>query len=187
MQEIIFVSHCLLNTAAKVEMFDDEAMAAEERLRRRFLAAALERGIQLVQLPCPEFTLYGAARWGHTSDQFDNPFFRAHCRTILEPVLLQLQEYLAHGEKFRVLGVVGVDGSPSCGVRYTCRGRWGGNLGGRGDLDSVIASAEQAEGMGVLMQELADRLRSLGCDVPMEGLYAPEAERVMAMLAQSMS
>lgn len=83
MQKIIFTAHCLLNTAAKVVLYEKEDMAAEETLRRRFLSKAVNCGIQLVQLPCPEFTLYGACRWGHVSNQFDNPFFRNHCRELL--------------------------------------------------------------------------------------------------------
>lgn len=55
---------------------------------------AVEQGIQLVQLPCPEFTLYGPKRWGHTREQFDNPFFREHCRKILSPVLTQMKAYM---------------------------------------------------------------------------------------------
>ena len=58
------VSHCILNTAAKVVLYDEAEIKAEEALRRRFVGRALELGVQLVQLPCPEFTLYGAQRWG---------------------------------------------------------------------------------------------------------------------------
>ena len=38
MQKIIFAAHCLLNTAAKVVLYEKEDMAAEETLRRRFLS-----------------------------------------------------------------------------------------------------------------------------------------------------
>ena len=34
MQDIIFVSHCVLNTASKVVMYNEAEMAAEEELRR---------------------------------------------------------------------------------------------------------------------------------------------------------
>ena len=79
MKKIIFVSHCILNTASKVVLYNEKEIAEEENLRLKFVSKALEKGIQLVQLPCPEFTLYGSKRWGHVSDQFDNPFFRNHC------------------------------------------------------------------------------------------------------------
>ncbi|MBQ6126724.1 MAG: hypothetical protein IJI77_06875 [Erysipelotrichaceae bacterium] len=92
MKKIVFVSHCILNTASKVVLYNREDIDAEEKLRLQFLQKALDKGVQIVQLPCPEFTLYGAKRWGHVSDQFDNPFFRKHCRKILEPVIDQLKE-----------------------------------------------------------------------------------------------
>ena len=76
MQKILFVSHCILNTAAKVVRYGDTGKKEEES-RLEFVVKTVEQGIQLVQLPCPEFTLYGPGRWGHTKEQFDNPFFRA--------------------------------------------------------------------------------------------------------------
>ena len=66
----------------------------EEKSRQEFVMKAVEQGIQLVQLPCPEFTLYGPKRWVHTREQFDNPFFREHCRKILSPVLTQMKAYM---------------------------------------------------------------------------------------------
>ena len=47
-QKIIFAAHCLLNTAAKVVLYEKEDMAAEETLRRRFLSKAVNCGIQPV-------------------------------------------------------------------------------------------------------------------------------------------
>ena len=148
MQNILVVSHCVLNISAKVVLYEKEAMAAEEALRRKFLQSALQKGVQLLQLPCPEFTLYGACRWGHVSTQFDNPFFRQHCERQLDPVILQLKEYLAHAERFHVIGVLGIDGSPSCGVDYTCTGAWGGSFGGREDLDETLKSVRFGAGQG---------------------------------------
>ncbi len=182
MQNIIFVSHCVLNTASKVVMFDEEGMVKEESLRRSFLTKALEMGVQIIQLPCPEFTLYGANRWGHTKNQFDNPFFIEHCRKILEPVVTQLKEYIKNTEKFNVLGVVGIDGSPSCGVEYTCLGDWGGNLSGRDDLKDKINSAALVKGSGVFMEVLFQILKEEGIRVDITGLYAEEPDRVMRLL-----
>jgi len=183
-QKILFVAHCILNTASKVVMFNAEEMASEEALRRRFVRGALDAGIQLVQLPCPEFTLYGARRWGHTADQFDNPFFRQHCEKLLEPVLQEAAEYLQNPDRFEVLGFLGVDGSPSCGVKYTCKGSWGGNLGDRDDLDQVIGAAELSEGHGVLFDTVVSMLHERGMSLPLEGLFAPEPERAMEMIGQ---
>lgn len=184
MQKILFVAHCVLNTAAKVVMFSDEEMAAEEALRCRFLQKAVEGGIQLVQLPCPELTLYGAKRWGHVSDQFDNPFFRKHCRALLIPFMDQLTEYLAHGERFEILGVLGIDGSPSCGVDYTCYGNWFGNFSDRPDLDDILASSHMGKGAGVFMQVLNSLLSEYGMQdsVSLHGLFAGEPEKCLDLI-----
>lgn len=85
-RKILVVSHCLLNTAAKVRRYDRGESSAEERLRLKTARRALTRGVQLLQLPCPEFLTYGGRRWGHVYEQFDHPFFRKRCREMLEPV-----------------------------------------------------------------------------------------------------
>lgn len=184
MQSILFVSHCILNTAAKVVLYNQAEIDAEEQLRRRFVGRALETGVQLIQLPCPEFTLYGPSRWGHTREQFDNPFFRAHCRRLLEPVVRQLQAYLdpREGMYYRVLGVVGIEGSPSCGVSRTCSGPWGGELSGRGDLFEAVGQVHSTPGMGVLMEELSELLAQAGIDLPMVGLDSRDIQPLYDLL-----
>ncbi|HHX30054.1 MAG TPA: hypothetical protein GX720_02375 [Clostridiaceae bacterium] len=184
MDQIVFVSHCILNTASKVVLYDLSAAGAEEALRLRFVSVALDKGIQLIQLPCPEFTLYGANRWGHVSNQFDTPFFRNHCRRILEPFILQLKEYLQHPERFKILGIVGIDGSPSCGVDYTCYGDWYGSFEERKDLEGTLSTARLGDGMGVFMHELADLLQAEGLadQVPLRSLYADEPHKCMDLL-----
>ena len=74
MKKIIFVSHCILNTASKVVLYNQTDMDAEENLRKKFMHKAIDQEVQIIQLPCPEFTLYGPKRWGHVSNQFDNTF-----------------------------------------------------------------------------------------------------------------
>ncbi len=183
MQKILFVAHCVLNTASKVVMYNEAEMAAEESLRVSFVQKAVQNGVQLIQLPCPEFLLYGSRRWGHVSNQFDTPYFRRECRRMLADIVLQLKEYRSNGERFEVLGVVGVDGSPSCGVDYTCRGEWGGNLSDRDDLNRVIAGATLVEGSGVMIEELRAMLQEEGIDLPLRGLFADEPEKILSLLA----
>ncbi len=184
MKKIVFVSHCILNTASKVVLYNQEEIDAEEDLRLRFLKKALENGIQIIQLPCPEFTLYGARRWGHVSDQFDNPFFRKHCRKILEPVLDQLKEYLQNEDMFEVLGIVGIDGSPSCGVDYTCYGDYIGAFDGRNDLEEVLSTCHLDKGKGILMDVLSEMLKENGLEkkVKIRSLFAPEPEKCLELL-----
>lgn len=186
MKKIVFVSHCILNTASKVVLYNQEEIDAEEALRKEFLQQAIANDIMLIQLPCPEFTLYGAKRWGHVSDQFDNIFFRKHCRKILLPILEQLEEYLANDEMFEVLGFVGVDGSPSCGVDYTCKGNWYGSFGGRTDLSKTLADCHLEKAPGIFMDELQKMLseHKLDQQVVISSLFAPEPEKCMRIIAK---
>ena len=183
MTGILIVSHCILNTASKVMRFKRTSADAEEALRRRFLAQALAAGVQFVQLPCPEFTLYGANRWAHSRSQFDNPFFRAHCREQLSPVIDQLREYRAHPDRFRVLGVVGIDGSPSCGVDVTHEADWYGTFSGRSDLSDVLASSHRVPRRGVMIDVLSDMLAEAGMgEIPIVGLNASDPEKCLSLL-----
>lgn len=184
MKKIVFVSHCILNTAAKVVLYDQEEIDTEEALRKKFMYKIIDREIMVIQLPCPEFTLYGARRWGHVSNQFDNPFFRRHCRDILSPILDQLKEYLANDDMFEVLGFVGVDGSPSCGVDYTCRGNWYGSFGCRTDLSRTLADCHLEKGPGIFFDELQNMLREEHLDkqIVISSLFAPEPEKCLNLL-----
>ena len=164
MKEILVVSHCILNNASKV-LQDESELADEYRDRNELMQAVLEKGIQLIQLPCPEFIIYGPKRWGHVKDQFDNPFFRSECRRMLMPVMDQLREYESVPDRFRITGIVSIEGSPSCGCRLTCRGSWGCDLDYR---DSCAADMEvrMTEEAGVFMEELMKMLSEYGLDIP---------------------
>lgn len=183
-QKILFVAHCLFNNAAKVARSDTVKRVSENDARIAFLHRALDAGVQLVQLPCPEFTLYGPSRWGHSRDQFDNPFFRSHCRQILAPFVQQMEAYLhpAEAEKFRVLGIVGVEGSPSCGVACTCAGAWGGEFSGNADLPAMLATIHRKDGPGVMVEELARLLSESGISLPMVGLDAHNMQPLYHLL-----
>ncbi len=184
MLKIIFVAHCILNTASKVVMYEEEEMEQEEELRLKFVTHAIEKGIQLVQLPCPEFTMYGAKRWGHVSNQFDNPFFRSHCRKILAPVIMEIKEYLSCPDRFKVLGIVGIDGSPSCGVNFTCSADWYGSFGNRKNLTDTLSSVKIVNKNGVFFEELTNMLldENLSDIFPVNGLFAQNPNEIMALL-----
>ncbi|MDC7250244.1 MAG: hypothetical protein PQJ49_10045 [Sphaerochaetaceae bacterium] len=184
MKKIVFVSHCILNVASKVVMYNKEEMDKEDALRKEFLNKAIKNDVQIIQLPCPEFTLYGAKRWGHVKNQFDNIFFRKHCRKILIPIIEQIQEYLSNPEMFKLLGIVGIDGSPSCGVDYTCFGNWYGSFENREDLDQTLASCKFDKGNGVFIDVLKEMLseNKIEDKVKVTALFAEEREKCLSIL-----
>lgn len=165
MQKVLVVSHCILNKAAKVEQ-DESELAEEYEVRSRLLEEILKQDIQLLQLPCPEFVMYGSRRWGHVKDQFAHSFYRNTCCELFTPVLMQIEEYAAHPERFQLIGIVSVEGSPSCGRSLTCRGEWGGELS---DLDAVkekVQRLEMKQEMGVFMEEITRMLTEKQIQLP---------------------
>lgn len=71
--------------------------------------------------------------------------------------------------------------APAAGVRYTCRGQWGGEFGGR-DLEPVLKDVRLEKGQGVLMEVLGEMLSENGLELPMEGLFAREPQRALELL-----
>lgn len=165
-QKILFVSHCLFNDGTKLKNQNPTEMEEERREKRKLLHALLDAGIELVQLPCPEFILYGANRWGHASSQFDTAFFRNESKNMLKPFLLQMEEYSSHPERFEILGIVGINGSPSCGVRFTYDGEWGGEFSGNPHLRDTLASLKKEEKPGVFMKVFMEMLEERGYKIP---------------------
>jgi predicted secreted protein len=166
MHKILVVSHCILNIASKVISYNEAEQSEEARHRRNLMEYVMKNDIQLIQLPCPELLMYGTKRWGHVRDQFDNPFFRGQCRHMLEPIILQLQEYAANSERFRLEGIVAIDYSPSCGYHVTCTGDWGGEFSGCPGFEQKIGSLKEAPEPGVFMEELIKLLEEANLNIP---------------------
>ena len=152
-RRVVVLCHCILNASAIVE-----GEAAYPGAMENLLLPLAREGIGIVQLPCPESTFLGLKRWGMTSEQYDTPAFRRHCASILEPFIDQIEDALENGVE--ILGIVGVKGSPSCGVSATCLGYRGGSTG-------CGQEARRAEGPGVFVEVLRQELFARGLDLAM--------------------
>ena len=150
MKNLLIVSHCILNNAAKVEQ-DEAELAEEYKIREELMQLILKKDVQ---------------RWGHVKNQFQHPFYMEQCRKILEPVLLQLQEYAQHVEKFHVLGIVSVEGSPNCGYHLTCEGEWKGEIGtDEKRIQDIQKSLKMTENPGVYMEVLEKELQKRNMEI----------------------
>ena len=151
MKNLLIVSHCILNNAAKVEQ-DEAELAEEYKIREELMQLILKKDVQLLQLPCPEFIMYGSQRWGHVKNQFQHPFYMEQCRKILEPVLLQLQEYAQH---------------VNCGYHLTCEGEWKGEIGtDEKGIQDIQESLKMTENPGVYMEVLEKELQKRNMEIP---------------------
>jgi len=118
-RKVALVANCLMNQNAKV------CEGARYRGVVNPVVEALRiRGYQLQQLPCPELAFAGARRWWAVYEQYDTPAYRAHCRRLAQAIAPLIEQHLRRGDD---LILIGLDGSPSTGVRFTSsKPEWGG-------------------------------------------------------------
>lgn len=136
------MAHCLLNVNSKVY-----GLALYEGVHQETVSRYMEAGTGIIQLPCPEMSFIGLKRWGMSKNQYDTINYRNHCKEILIPIVEQLQEYKANG--YEIEAIVGVDGSPSCGIHFHSAGYTGGMVD-----KAQNQELHEAAGQGVFMEEL---------------------------------
>ncbi|MFO7884488.1 MAG: hypothetical protein R6U68_06680 [Desulfobacteraceae bacterium] len=143
-KKVVLVSHCILNANAKVT-----PLATYPGVLFDAVKDFIRQGTGIIQLPCPESTYLGMNRWGMSKDQYDHPSYRAHSRSLLIPCVDQIWAFIRAG--YEITAVVGVDGSPSCGVYSTPYGLTGGvTAPGEKPFEKVRYVNER----GVFMEEL---------------------------------
>ncbi|MDM7935023.1 MAG: hypothetical protein QUS08_06495 [Methanothrix sp.] len=136
-EEIEVVAHCLLDPFTRVRGLSPVPFRP--------------RCAGLVQLPCPEALYLGLDRWAVTRDQMDLPQFRRFCRSVIEEHADLLEMLAGRGLRIRIVGVAG---SPCCGILTTSAGYTGGRV--------HEAPHRHVSGRGILMEELLAELERRG-------------------------
>lgn len=162
-KEMVILCHCILNGNAKVEGISSYSGAIES-----VVSFFIQKGVGIIQLPCPEMTMYGIRRWGHVKEQFDTPYFRRHCKEIFQPYLEQIKDYTKNG--YTILGLIGLEGSPSCGVSETCAGYWGGEIMDASNIQNKMNTLKMVQDPGVFIEEIKKELLSEGINIPLIGI-----------------
>lgn len=158
-KEMVLLCHCILNCNSKVE-----GLSLYEGTQVELVKYLIEKGYGIIQLPCPEMSMYGIKRWGHVREQFDTPYFRKNCRKIFEPILEQIVDYTKNGYKFKAL--IGIDGSPSCGVNVTCSSSmWGGEVGAGYGKEEKVKDLNVINSKGIFIEEIQGMLKEKGIDI----------------------
>ena len=153
-KKIIFVSSCLLNTNNKVL-----GLARYSGMCREVFDTLCDNGLGIQQMDCPETLYLGIQRWWYTKNLYDCRGFRDHCRELAERVVTYMEEYDRMG--YKVVGVLGCDGSPTCGVNITAvDSNWGGSPVELCFNDAIV------QGKGVYMEELVEAIQDRGLEVP---------------------
>jgi len=142
------VAHCILNQNSRAQ-----GMAYYTGMINEIVDALRKHGVGIIQMPCPELTYAGLLRPSQTREQYDTPAFRRHCRRIASSTADQVEEYVKNG--FNVLAILGVEGSPTCGVEAN---------------------------LGILMEELQSELKKRKVEAPMKSVSHTSAGQDAAWL-----
>ncbi len=185
-RRVVFLSHCLLNENVRYPGGAGRPAGVQE-----LVDSYLSDGVGVCQLPCPEQDAWGGVRKRLTLPAYGSggttraplvrlllPLFTVYTRwryrRLARRVARDVRSYLHAG--MEVVAVVGIGGSPSCGVRTTL------DLAGAVDvltrcrvaqLDREFVNTRAirphvAAGAGWFMQALGRRLRHQRVSIPFE-------------------
>ena len=82
--------------------------------------------------------------------------------------VVQIQGFANAG--YQILGVIGMDGSPNCGVNRTCYGFSGGEICAEGLVESQREGLEFRPGKGVFMEIFSAMLKEIQIDIPFSAI-----------------
>ncbi len=157
-KKVVLVAHCLLNQNA---ISDATAIAAGAV--KDIVQVFLDADVGILQMPCPELCCLGLDRGdelGGTRDVVvENTRIRRamssgepneKLRVLADQVLWQIGQYRQHG--FEILGVIGCNRSPNCGV------------------DTTSTDDREVPGQGLFMEMLMKGVAEMGLDIPFIGI-----------------
>jgi predicted secreted protein len=182
-REVAFVSHCLLNENTRYlgGAFRPGGVA-------EVIDELLSRGVGICQMPCPEQHAWGGVlkrtmlraygTRGTAAYRLRGPLLRLFIlytrfiyRRLAREVVRQIADYDRSG--FRVVAIIGVGASPSCGVHTT--------LDMRRSLDVIAASAPESVDRNTLNREAVVASRSTGAGIFTRALQRELRRRHLAV------
>ena len=173
-RKVVFSSHCILNQNAKLE-----GIATWPGVIEPVVHVITRNHVGIIQMPCPETLYEGIRRFDKSIEQYRCPAFCELCDKIAEQTAHEMENYLTSG--YRVLAVLAIDGSPSCGYNLTQSApEWRGLIAGRN-----IGTPQRVPGKGIFMETLEGRLHDMNIQVPFLGIpEVPEIGSLDAALSR---
>lgn len=150
---VAFVAHCLLNQNSKV---GDGAHCSG--VYSPIVDVLREKGWRIEQMPCPELAFTGLNRFWAVREQLDTAAYRRHCQRLAATVADVIGLRAGQGED---IVLIGVEGSPSMGMRITSSDP---SRGGRPEWPDGVS--EHTTGEGIFVEELRLELERRGLAYP---------------------
>ena len=165
-RKVVAVAHCILNQSTRW-WFKGQTSSLSYGMVKEVVDHLSSLGIGVLQMPCPEFGFYGNPRPSMTKDDYEKASgFKAHCRRVAKGFCNDLEDIKRLGRKPRVkiLGILGVEHSPSCAVEEAPRKT---NKG-------IMYRKER----GIFMEELEREVRKRDLGIPLIGvnIHSPKDE-----------
>lgn len=167
-KKIVLVAHCVLNQNAKLDRCAHYPGAIKE-----IAQILLDANVGILQMPCPELLCLGLDRQVETGipttvASEDTRIARLMateqakilCRKLVSDLVYQVEEYRKNG--FELVGVIGINGSPTCGVETT----W--------------SNSQEEPASGVFIQMLNDACHGRAISLPRRGIKAYEPQQAIA-------
>lgn len=171
-KKVLLVAHCIFNQNAKIDRCAHYPGTIQEVAQ-----VLIDASIGIIQMPCPELVYLGldrqADRQAPTTVESEDTRVacrmvqdqgKAICREIASNLVYQVEEYGKHG--FEILGIVGINGSPTCGVETT----W--------------SNDQETQSPGVFMEVLSEELVRRGIILTMRGVKAYKPQRAIAAVME---
>lgn len=181
-KKVVFLSHCLLNQNTRYL-----GGACERGATPSVVAECLERGWGIVQMQCPEQRAWGGVLKRHLLRYYGSQgtlldrtrnlvlpillwYTRLIYRRLAKQVAREIADYTTSG--FEVVGIMGVNGSPSCGTEQTIGFRQSlqrvvnlTSSATRHDMNAIVLSS-LTPGRGLFIDALQREIKRLGLNVP---------------------
>jgi predicted secreted protein len=143
-KKVLFVSHCLLNQNAMPVGREKYSGSVKD-----LLELFSEAGIGIVQLECPQLEFNnGLDRRPKTKSSTNG--YRDDCKKLSSRVMKRIELYLRND--YKVLGILGVELSETCGVHQVQNGR------------------RSVPGKGIFIEELETEMQKKNFQVPVIGV-----------------
>lgn len=157
-KRVIFVAHCVLNQNSISDGTADYPSANADVVH-----ALLEAQVGIVQMPCPELCCLGLDRGNilgaespvvventRIRREMQQPSVAARLTVLVEQVMLQIFEY--HKHAFEILGIIGINRSPCCGV------------------DTTSFDNSEIAGQGVFIEAIKEAMTKANFSIPIIGI-----------------
>ncbi|WP_368488786.1 CD3072 family TudS-related putative desulfidase [Clostridium sp. BJN0013] len=166
-KKIILVSHCILNQNSISDGTADYPSTNENVLK-----LLIQSKVGIIQMPCPEMICLGLDRGDiHGGERevvventrirhnLENPTSIEVINNLANQIIFQIEEYIQNG--FIVLGIIGINRSPSCGVNTTSKNN------------------QEVYGEGIFIEILREALEKKSISIDMIGIKASETDKAL--------